>query len=174
MIPADEIAKTLLRHRLDLTAYLRVIVRDAALAEDVFQETVVKALQSGEEFEADSNLLAWFRRTGRNRAIDHIRKQGREAKILDRQALDILEAQAADMDSPGTTEQIRALESCLEKLTPRAREVLRLRYHEKMTGEDVAKRCNTTLNAIYRMMGRSYGQLRGCMERKLATEGSRR
>lgn len=171
---ADEIAKTLLQHRLDLTAYLRVIVRDAALAEDVFQETVVKALQCGEEFESDANLLAWFRKVGRNRCIDHIRKQGREAKMLDVQALDILEEQAAEMESPGTPDQIRALESCLEKLTPRAREVLRLRYHEKMSGEEVASRCDTTLNAIYRMLGRSYSQLRGCMERKLATEGGRR
>ncbi len=167
---ADEIARILLQNRLDLTAYLRVIVRDAARAEDVFQETVVKALRCEEEFASEENLLRWARKVGRNRCIDHIRREGREAKVLDERALDILEAQAGQSEPASAAERLRALEICLDKLTPRAREVLQLRFHEGLSGDEVASRCNTSLQAIYKMLGRSYSQLRACMTRRLATE----
>ena len=80
---ADKIARILLENRLGLTAYLRVIIRDAVMAEDVFQETGGKALRSGKEFDSAEGLLRWRREVGRNRGIDHIRRQGREPKILE-------------------------------------------------------------------------------------------
>lgn len=54
------LVKTLLDARPRVVAGAFAIVRDAHLAEDVFQEVLLRALRMRESFSDEGGLLAWF------------------------------------------------------------------------------------------------------------------
>ncbi len=91
MLDNQEIAAHLLRERLGLTAHIYSIVRNYHLAEDIFQETCVKALGQAGSVESKRHLLNWFRLASRNRAIDLLRARGVDGRQLSEQALATLE-----------------------------------------------------------------------------------
>lgn len=57
------------------------LTADRAAAEDVVQETFVKALRSGAVFRGDSPLRAWLKRLASNAAIDRLRLETRQAAL---------------------------------------------------------------------------------------------
>ncbi|NNM47021.1 sigma-70 family RNA polymerase sigma factor [Knoellia koreensis] len=74
MIDAD----TLVAEVPGLMRYARTIVRDQALAEDLVQETLVRALERGHSFRGDSSLATWLHRILHNAAVDHSRRHREE------------------------------------------------------------------------------------------------
>lgn len=57
-----------------LMRYARTIVRDHALAEDLVQETLTRALEKRASFRGDSSLATWLHRILHNAAVDHLRR----------------------------------------------------------------------------------------------------
>jgi len=53
-----------------LLRYARTIVSDGQLAEDLVQETLLRALQRSESFRGDASLATWLHRILHNLAID--------------------------------------------------------------------------------------------------------
>jgi len=62
-----------------LLRYARTIVRDQALAEDLVQETLTRALEKRASFRGDSSLATWLHRILHNAAVDHARRSREDA-----------------------------------------------------------------------------------------------
>lgn len=110
---ADESATTvqrLLAHRAKLLAFVRKRTGDADLAEDIFQESLLKALRSAPSLENESQLLAWFYRVLRNAIVDSYRRSAAE----DRRA----EAAARAFEPGLEPEADRELCACFNELIP--------------------------------------------------------
>ena len=54
------------------------VVRDRAAAEDVTQETYLRALAALDSYAAGTNFAAWLTRIAKNLALNHVKKRGRE------------------------------------------------------------------------------------------------
>ncbi len=54
------------------------VVRDRAAAEDITQDTYLRALGALENYAAGTNFAAWLARIARNLALNHVKKQSRE------------------------------------------------------------------------------------------------
>lgn len=54
------------------------IVRDKMYAEDILQETYVRALRSLHTYSPGTNFSAWLARIGKNLALNHIKREKRE------------------------------------------------------------------------------------------------
>ncbi len=168
---ADSAARILLEERLALTGFVRSIVRDAHVAEDIFQESCVKAIARSASLTTREDLLAWTRTVARNLAIDHIRKRQRHVQVLSNETLDLLAQEApSPSERASTVDRLRALEACLKTLTPKAQEVLALRYGESLPGNVVAARLHRKPQTIYKTLARAYAQLRLCMKRALQSD----
>ena len=57
------------------------IVGNQAAAEDVVQETFLRALRALDRFDPETEVLPWFRRIASNAAIDHLRRHWRERAL---------------------------------------------------------------------------------------------
>ena len=62
-----------------LLRYARTIVRDDQLAEDLVQETLLRALQRAESFRGDASLATWLHRILHNLAVDRFRSDREDA-----------------------------------------------------------------------------------------------
>lgn len=76
-----------------LRGFARFLSRDAARADDLVQEALLRALEHEASWQQGTDLRAWLFRILRNLFLDQARRRGRERRILD--ALPPREAQPA-------------------------------------------------------------------------------
>lgn len=82
----DTITAQLLSHRGKLLAYARSKISDPVLAEDVLQDSLLKALRAAPELQDEDKLVPWFYRILNNAITDVYRRRHVEAKYLERPA----------------------------------------------------------------------------------------
>src|SRR4051812_25043272 len=73
----EEALETLLhRHKGKIFASIQVIIKDRSLAEDIFQDTFFKVIQTLKrgQYSEEGKFLPWVIRISRNLIIDHFRR----------------------------------------------------------------------------------------------------
>ena len=115
---------------------------DRALAEDLAQETFVKAYLKLAAFDTSRRLSSWLFRIAHNTAIDAMRRSritlvSADAAELDARVGD--SAPAAPADPVETRALGEALESALAQLRPDHRAAVTLRYEEGLPFEDIGQ-----------------------------------
>ena len=100
----------LVRQREKLLAYARSKVDDPDLAEDLFQDSLLKARQRTGDLHNQDRLIPWFYRILNNAIVDDYRQRGVEANY---------QAQLAQQGAPdaGSDEWVRLCE-CFRELIP--------------------------------------------------------
>ena len=83
------VVRFLISHRSHLLAFIRGIVRDRDLAEDVYQEVCVTVVLKRDEIEDVGHLRNWCRQAARFRAIDALRNRNAAAYVMDQAVLDL-------------------------------------------------------------------------------------
>src|SRR4029450_6723830 len=106
-------ARALFRDRARLLGYVTAIVRDPHLADDVFQDVTLLALQRAGPIGSAKHLLLWARKTARYKAMQALRARGGRLVALDDDVLDALEADWDEPDSQVLAEQLDDLRACI-------------------------------------------------------------
>jgi RNA polymerase sigma-70 factor, ECF subfamily len=164
------VARLLMRHRGVLFAYLIAALRNPHDAEDLLQDVSLAATSSWSQYDPETPFLPWAREIARRRVLDFAGRRARRPALLDPEVLARLEVAAARLD-PETLEPRRfALRSCLEKLGAHTRQILELRYDERLDVDAIAARAGRTLQATYAILKRAKEALRDCVARRLASE----
>ncbi|MBB3209289.1 RNA polymerase sigma-70 factor (ECF subfamily) [Rhodopirellula rubra] len=156
----------LLEDRLALTAYIACVTRNYHLAEDVFQEVCVKAIGQIDFFESDVHLRRWFRVSARNRAIDIIRAREGRYVGLGEEAMEALEQEWEDEDLYSRDDRGEALAKCLDSLSPRSREIVKMRYFENRSGREIADSIGAKIGSAYQAIARIHKALRECVRQQ--------
>lgn len=162
-----EILQCLMQVRTRLSAAAWLVVKDPHAAEDLFQNIALRAMTQQTAFESSATLTSWAFVSIRRAAIDWLRRQRREVLGIDEALLEQIEREWQDGASPPSGARIKALQDCLDAAPESARQLVRLRYFEGFSGEEVAVRLGTPLNAIYKRLSRLHQNLRDCIEGKL-------
>ena len=120
------------------------IVGNVEDAQDLAQETFIKALQRRDQLRDLDKAGHWLSRIASNTAIDHLRRHGRMVTASLDEILDPLST--PDELSPEQhvlrSERSRVLQAGLDRLTERERIALVLRDVEDMPAEEVARVLN--------------------------------
>jgi RNA polymerase sigma-70 factor (ECF subfamily) len=130
------------QHR--LLRYLAHMTRNQAAAEDLFQETWIRVLEKGHQYDGKSKFATWLMTIAHNVAIDHLRKKAPASLDEMRDPEDAAPFEPVS-DGPSPFEQAAAMEdkvriqAALNGLAPIFREVLVLRFQEQMKLEEIAK-----------------------------------
>jgi RNA polymerase sigma-70 factor (ECF subfamily) len=166
-IDQESLVILLLRERVKLLAYIRAIVRDDHLAEDVFQDVAVLAVRKRHEIQDGRHFLAWMRLSSRHVALKLLRHR-RHQPLLEETLLDRLEAEWAEHDHASSADLVEALRRCLDRLSPHARNLVRLRYGEGLSGVRLAEVLDRSLNTVYVTLSRIHRSLGECIRQRLA------
>ncbi len=161
-----QILQCLMASRTRLSAAAWLVVRDTHGAEDIFQNVTLKAMTGRSTFESEAALVSWAFITVRREAIDWLRRCRRETVGLDDGVLDLLDREWHSAQ-PTPSARLDALAECLQSTPEEARELLRLRYEEGHTCEEVAVRSGLGLDAVYQRLSRLHRRLRDCVQGKL-------
>ncbi|MEM6689498.1 MAG: RNA polymerase sigma factor [Planctomycetota bacterium] len=163
MMTTQEITAQLLRERIGLTAQIYSIVRNYHLAEDIYQEICVKALDQTGKVESKDHLIHWFRKVARNRSIDVLRLHGERNRQLSEQTLALLEDTWDEGREAANASIVDALSRCVDQLTARSREVVTLRYFQNRSGEEIAETVGIKITSVYQTIARVHKTLAECI-----------
>ncbi len=163
-----DILQALMKARTRLSAAAWLVMRDTHAAEDIFQNVALKAMTREVTFESEAALLSWAFITARREGIDWLRRHQRQTTGLDVDILEMLEHEWQSAPVQAAGEKIEALRTCLEAAPEPSRRLLKLRYFDGYTCEEVAEQMGLGLNAIYKRVSRLHESLKECIEGKLA------
>ncbi|MEI7490821.1 MAG: sigma-70 family RNA polymerase sigma factor [Bacteroidota bacterium] len=150
--------KLIHRHKSRVFAYILMVVKDKELAEDLFQDTFIKVIntiRSG-QYKEEGKFIQWVMRIAHNLIIDHFRKSNRLPLIENSNDYDIFEKVRIPVESVEEmliTEQIhKDVKKLIEYLPREQKEVLVLRHYSDMSFKDIAELTNVSINtALGRM-----------------------
>jgi len=165
----EAVLRELLRRRPSLYSFILSIVADFLFAEEVFQEVAVVVCERWEDFQPGTNFAAWVRQIARNKIHSMSRAAGR-AVLLDPEAIDRIERVHQEED---VRDRLGALRQCLDHLGERPRKVFLLRYEAGLSGDGIARRMLTTVDAIHKILSRVRAELAECIDRRFAREEAR-
>jgi RNA polymerase sigma-70 factor (ECF subfamily) len=170
----------LYQHR--LLRYLLFLTGKREVAEDLFQETWIRVLLRGAQYNGKARFDTWLFTIARNLVIDLSRKRTMASLDEMSEGDDDRPFEIA-MDGPSPLEQFRSREDSAEvaevllKLDPNYREVLVLRFHEEMSLDEIAKMTKAPLSTVKSRLYRGLAALKPEMERlrrtPFASGGSR-
>jgi len=169
--PSDhtlQVQRLFVQHQQVVLYYVLTIVPDLADAQDIVQETFLTITRKAETYTLGTNFPAWACTTARYQALQFQRTRARAAARLDDDVLEMLYSE--DASPPDNLEpRTEALKNCLDRLTPKALELIRLRYHLGQLPEDIATTVGWTPNSVRVALTRARQILRACVERTLHT-----
>lgn len=161
------IIELLVNNRNKFLSFLTRRLPSEAAAEEIFQQSLLRAIEGGSEIRDRQNLVSWFYRVLRNALIDYYRSHASESRKNDRFFKE-LEA-ANETQSAPVDEVYKAICACLSDLLPTLRpnyaELIRRIDLEGETVEFVAESLNLTPNNLSVRLHRARQALRESLER---------
>ena len=187
-----EFGKELERQRAYLMRVARLQLRDAALAEDVVQDTLAAALTAKDGFTGKSTVKTWLTGILKHKIVDAIRRKQREpvaVSTLDDEAdledFDGMfkaggawQAPPADWGDPEQSltrqEFFDVMQICLDKLPPNTARVFMMREVLELSSEEICKELTITANNLWVILYRARMSLRECLEMNWFSGGGNR
>lgn len=155
-------------HSPGIYSYIYSLVANWADTDDVFQETSIILLEKFDEFEPGSNFLAWACKVAYFKSLQCLERRIHPEPISEDLLQSIGNSQQQLLGESDT--RLVALSACMEKLSGRDRELLKLRYQMNGEVKSIAARTGRSPNVIYKSLRRIHETLLYCIRQRL-TEG---
>lgn len=147
------------RHQDRVFNYIIRVVKDEDIANDVFQETFVKAITTIKQgrYVENGKFAAWISRIAHNLIIDHYRQEKSEnLQSCDVEEVDVLNkkelSEETIEDTMIMTQIHKDVKNLVAVLPELQREVLLMRYYKNMSFKEIAEATGVSINtALGRM-----------------------
>lgn len=147
------------RHKNRVFSYINYIVKNKDVADDIFQDTFVKAIMTIRQgrYTENGKFASWITRIAHNLVIDHFRQEKSEGRIsTDNEEVDILNRQElcdASIEDVLIDRQVTAdVRRLIHALPDAQRKVLMMRYYRDMSFKEIAQATGVSINtALGRM-----------------------
>jgi RNA polymerase sigma-70 factor (ECF subfamily) len=187
-----DFGKELERQRSYLLRVARLQLRDAALAEDVVQDTLAAALTAQGGFTGKSSVKTWLTGILKHKIVDAIRRKQREpisASTLEEDAdledfEGLFRSNGAWQQPPsdwGDPEQslsrqqfLDVMQFCLDKLPANTARVFVMREVLELSSDEICKELTITANNLWVILYRARMSLRECLEANWFSGGGNR
>ena len=155
----NAISQLIERHSRRVRDYIQMMVKDGDVADDIFQETFIKAVRVIDEgrYTDNGRFLSWILRIAHNQVIDHFRQAKQQHNLSETDAgYDILNTKRfADttVEDRMVSEQIENdLRKLVDNLPEEQKEVVMMRYFGDLSFKEIAEQTNVSINtALGRM-----------------------
>ena len=164
------------RHKQKVYSYVLLVVRDRHLADDIFQDTFIKVintLRSG-TYKEEGKFIQWVMRIAHNLIIDFYRKSKRipvvENNAEDGDIFDNLRIIDDSIEERIIVDQIHEdVRRLINYLPDEQREVLMMRHYADMSFKEIAEQTDVSINTALGRMRYALINLRKMIERKEIT-----
>lgn len=167
----SSIEKLIRTHKGKVYGYISMYIRDQALAEDIFQDTFLKVIQSlrSGRYQDNGRFLSWVMRIAHNLIIDHFRREKQMNVISnDNYESDLFNSRKlsdANVEEVIVKRQIvRDIRRLIQMLPEDQREVVILRHYTGLSFKEIAEITDVSINTALGRMRYALINMRKLME----------
>lgn len=161
---AERVQLLFVRHEGAIRAFVRVLQPSLTDADDVMQETFLTVSRKASTFEPGTNFVAWACGIARLKLLEQLRRQKRATALSEAAII----ALTGDAPAPEVTARREAaLARCLEKVAPKARDLLWRRYSSRQSSDEMARGLGMTSTAVRMALFKARSFLRDCISDEL-------
>lgn len=167
------ISELIERHSLRVRSYIGMMVKDNDIANDIFQETFIKAVKVIDEgrYTDSGKFLSWVLRIAHNRVLDHFRREKSSRQINESEAgYDMIGTMR--ISEPNTEDEMvqseieQTVRNLIDLLPEDQQEVIRLRYYSKLSFAEIAEQTEVSINTALGRMRYALINLRKLIKEK--------
>jgi len=168
----------LTEHLDSLYSYAVVLSRNPAKAEDLVQETCLRALRALSRLPPHSNVKSWLFTILRHIWLNELRQWRTTPEIVELNADGGEADPAAGQGTDPHTSYIRQIErdqvrSAVEQLPPEFREIILLREYEELSYQEIAELLHCPLGTVMSRLARARSRLRDLLSGTVAVQERR-
>jgi RNA polymerase sigma-70 factor (ECF subfamily) len=161
------IVRLLVSERIKLLAYIESLSRNEHLAEDVFQEVCMLAVEKADSIQDQDHLMRWMRTVARFKTLQALSDRNERALSLDDKLISILESAWQRRDADNTSNRTDALRQCIDLLPKRGKSLIEKRYTQGFTYEQLSQETGRSTASLYVTFSRIFTALSGCINGRL-------
>lgn len=167
--PPDSLAtlrvqQLFVRHQSLVRAFILSLQPGFSEADDVLQETFLVVTRRAADYVVGTNFVAWVCTIARLKLLEARRKAGTPGLTAE-----ALAALCEDVpDESFFRDRLEALQACLGKLAPKARELVQLRFHGELGPQEIAARISWKEAAVRVALSKARAFLRDCVQARPA------
>jgi len=161
------------RHRRKIYGYIKHLVKDATLAEDLFQDTFVKVIRSLRQgnYHDDGKFIAWVMRIAHNLVIDHFRREKNYKEVSNEQGeydlFNNMKYSQETVDITWAREQIsKDVKKLIQQLPEEQKNIVIMRLYLDMSFKEIAEHTEVSINTALGRMRYAIINMRKMMEEK--------
>ena len=162
--PTEDFLKLLAEYEYSIKVYIITMIPRIYDAEDIMQDVRLTMWKKFESFEQGTNFKAWALKIAYFKIMDFRKRKGRENKKLmfTDEFYDAVDtaSKKSSFDENGKRQD---LQSCINKLQGPHREMIVMRYKNKLSVEEISEQMGRTVTATYRVISRIRASLKKCM-----------
>ncbi|WP_213807493.1 sigma-70 family RNA polymerase sigma factor [Granulicella sp. dw_53] len=156
---------TSIEHIHGLYSYAMVLTRNHAEAEDLVQETYVRAIPAMAKLRDESNIKAWLFKILRNVWLNQLRKRRTGPQMVqtdmeDGSTVDIVDTGKDSYDIYVSRMEEKQVRAAIEKLPTEFREIILLREFENLSYHDIASLLDCPAGTVMSRLARARSRLR--------------
>jgi len=171
----ETLVKEAFKYQGILEAYAYGMLRDWALAQDAFQETILVLMDKWQAYDPRFKVSTWARQIIHHKCLELLRKRRRDVLTDNEQLLSLVHESLAERVTASGAERVartdRALAVCVKELDDTARRILHEYYWQKTPCARIAKTLKRSVQSVWHSLSRLRAALRECVARKLGEEG---
>jgi RNA polymerase sigma-70 factor, ECF subfamily len=162
----NKLADTIpVEHLNGLYGYALVLSRNHAEAEDLVQETFVRAIQAKKVLRQDSNVKSWLFTILRNIWLNQLRKRRNGPQMIEIESKDDITRAVVDPSKNSyelcvSKMEIEQLRTAIQKLPIEFREIIMLREYEDLSYREVANILDCPVGTVMSRLARAREKLR--------------
>jgi RNA polymerase sigma-70 factor, ECF subfamily len=144
-----------------LRRYARALTRRADRADDLVQETLVRAIAKSDLWQAGTDIRAWLFTIMHNQHVNMVRRAMRDDATVD---IEQMSSSLMAITDPTASHQLRELDTALARLPAEQREVILLVGLEGMSYEAAAQILEVPVGTVRSRLSRGRHALRQLMD----------
>jgi RNA polymerase sigma-70 factor (ECF subfamily) len=156
------------RHKGGLFRYVLRSVRERAVAEELYQEIWMRAIEARGRYQVQAKFTTWLYTIAHNRMVDHWRKKGLKLVSIDQDGDGAFELPGAPADEPQRIAEakqgVARFLVALEALPPAQREAFLLHQEAEMSVAEIARATGTNEDAAKSRLRYALAKLKEAMD----------
>jgi RNA polymerase sigma-70 factor (ECF subfamily) len=164
-----EFHRLFLENQRRVFGYILTLVPSLDDAREIFQNACVVIFAKSGQFTAGTDFAKWACQIAHFEVFNYRRRRQKEGAWL---STDVLGALASKrLEAAGELDaRAAALQTCLNKMRPKDRELIETRYRRNQTSRSLAVELGRPIDTVYKALRRIRQSLYECIERTLARE----
>ena len=170
LVKYEEFLQLFVNNQSKIFGYIITMVPCRSIAEDILQDTLLVMWRKFSDFTPGTNFSAWGVKIARLNILKYYEREKNSHIKFNSDAVENISECLGNFDNEDNPDncEIKALRSCMKKLSEVDQKMITFRYMKKFTIKEIGLHFGRSAHGIYKTMARIHNLLQHCVEREVS------